>query len=352
MTERAKKLLLLYCKQGGKIRRVSGLPSLTFKAKKAGTLNNYRIYGNTVNGESVGEKTANLFDGEIEQGSVRINDGAETDSDYRIRTKKISVKPITTYTISSHLYILAICLYNDGVFVSTEVEVDSQMNAKHQITLTMPNNANQIQIVFKNSATDTTNNSALITPDDFEWGMLNSGSTALPYEPYGYKLTISSANTTTPVYLGEVETTRRIGKIDLSEVSWTKLASGLWRTTDIPNIKYVSANTEIGGGIAEKYTIHTGAGMISALNCIAIDVSQVSVNTGSDIEQPTGMFWYVLANETTGIVNEPIRKIGDYADMLTATQAGVEIPTDNGSTTFDIDTTLKPSEVYIKYKGR
>ena len=42
--------------------------------------------------------------------------------------------------------------------------------------------------------------------------MLNSGSTALPYEPYGYKLTISSANTTTPIYLGEVETTRQIKK--------------------------------------------------------------------------------------------------------------------------------------------
>lgn len=189
MTERAKKLLLLYYKQSRKIRRVSGLPPLTFKAKKAGTLNNYRIYGNTVNGESVGEKTANLFDGEIEQGGMRVNDGAEVDSDYRIRTKKISVKPITTYTLSSHLYIRAICLYNDGVFVSTEV--DRPVNANHQITLTMPNNANQIQIVFKNSATDTTDNSALITPDDFEWGMLNSGSTALPYEPYGYRVPVT-----------------------------------------------------------------------------------------------------------------------------------------------------------------
>jgi hypothetical protein len=36
MTERAKKLLLLYYKQSRKIRRVSGLPPLTFKAKKGG----------------------------------------------------------------------------------------------------------------------------------------------------------------------------------------------------------------------------------------------------------------------------------------------------------------------------
>ena len=47
MTEHAKKLLLLYYKQSREIRRVSGLPPLTFKAKKAETLNNYHIYGNT-----------------------------------------------------------------------------------------------------------------------------------------------------------------------------------------------------------------------------------------------------------------------------------------------------------------
>ena len=183
---------------------VENVPPLTYKAIE-GKLKNYRIYGNTVNGESVGEKTANLFDGEIEQGAVRVNDGAEVGSDYRIRTKKISVKPITTYTISSHLYIRTICLYNDGVFVSTEV--DRPMNANHQITLTMPNNANQIQIVFKNSATDTTDNSTLITPDDFEWGMLNSGSTALPYEPYGYRVPVTVSNgtdaQTIPIYLSE-----------------------------------------------------------------------------------------------------------------------------------------------------
>ena len=48
---------------------------------------------------------------------------------------------------------------------------------------------------------------------------------------------------------------------------------------------------------------------------------------------------------------EPLQKIGDYADSLTATQTSVTIPTNNGSTTIDVDTTVKPSEVYIKWKG-
>ena len=58
------------------------------------------------------------------------------------------------------------------------------------------------------------------------WVMVNEGTTALPY---GYKIPILSANTTTNIYLGEVQTTRKIGKVDLSQVSWTMLASGLGR---------------------------------------------------------------------------------------------------------------------------
>lgn len=162
-----------------------------------------------------------------------------------------------------------------------------------------------------------------------------------------YKLPITSAGQSTNIYLGEVETTRRIGKIDLGALSWTRITTGLWRTTSIPNIKYVSQNTEIGGGLAEKYTMHTGSGMFTALNCIAIDVSQVSVNTGSDSENPSGMFWYVLVTPETGIVNEPIRKIGEYADTV----SGVAIPTITGKDTFDVDTTLKPSAAELTYTG-
>ena len=41
-------------------------------------------------------------------------------------------------------------------------------------------------------------------------------------------------------------------------------------------------------------------------------------------------------------------KIGNYADEVSNVAT---IPTNNGSTTIDVDTTVKPSEVYIKYKG-
>ena len=44
------------------------------------------------------------------------------------------------------------------------------------------------------------------------------------------------------------------------------------------------------------------------------------------------------------------RMVGDYADTVSMEQAGVDIPTNNGNTVIDVETTLKPSEMYIKYQ--
>ena len=59
--------------------------------------------------------------------------------------------------------------------------------------------------------------------------------------------------------------------------------------------------------------------------------------------------WYILATPETVTINEPLRKIGDYADTVSYEQAGVPIPTLNGNTVIDVETTLKPSQMYIKY---
>ena len=60
--------------------------------------------------------------------------------------------------------------------------------------------------------------------------------------------------------------------------------------------------------------------------------------------------WYVLAKPETAIVNEPIMKIGDYADTVSFAQAGVTIPTVNGENVLDVPTTVPPSEVWIRGK--
>ena len=93
---------------------VTGIPPLTFNAI-AGTLKNYRIYGNTVNGESVGERTGkvpvticgeNLFrKSEIEYNAYLKEDGQtqpETvESGFSSDTSQyISIIPGETYTLT------------------------------------------------------------------------------------------------------------------------------------------------------------------------------------------------------------------------------------------------------------
>lgn len=96
---------------------------------------------------------------------------------------------------------------------------------------------------------------------------------------------------------------KEVGKVDLSTLSWTSISGNTFkRTTGITDIKYVSANTELGAIIAEKYTTHTSSGMSSATNCIAVDVSAVSVNDPT--ASFSGLAYYALATPTDTIITE------------------------------------------------
>ena len=58
--------------------------------------------------------------------------------------------------------------------------------------------------------------------------------------------------------------------------------------------------------------------------------------------------WYTLGTSETSVVNEPLMKIGDYADTISFAQAGVTIPTENGENVLDVPAEVKPSEIMIK----
>jgi len=121
--------------------------------------------------------------------------------------------------------------------------------------------------------------------------MLNEGSTALPYEPYG------------KVWYVE----KQIGKVNLEDYEYNKYgaSAGYSRntTTQIPNIKYVSVNTELGKGLCEKYQIHTGSGMSGndAENHFAIDVSMFQVSIPNN-DTPSGLLYYALATPTYTVI--------------------------------------------------
>lgn len=181
--------------------------------------------------------------------------------------------------------------------------------------------------------------------------MLVEGSTApSSYIPYGYKIPILSNSTTTPVYLGEAETTRKIKKlvfngsepwvlsgniVYINNTDTMKLSPLI--CTHFPNVQ----NTGIWNGNNRIFQVDiSNLGMSGRDAWIAYLQQQYAAGTPVCV-------WYVLESETTGIVNEPLRKIGDYADEV----SGISIPTIAGGDTISVGTTVQPSEVTVNYKG-
>lgn len=196
MTTRTKRLLWLMS-QKPKLRTFSGVPPLTFKAKKSGTLKNYRIYGNTVNGDSVGDRTKNLWNGVVEQGSVSIT-GDYSDDSQRIRSRNIALTP-GTYSISCNLYIRCIYAFNGQTKV--ECVKDLGGSAIQSAKFTVPDNADNVSVGLR--AFDSNNQPIDVSPSDFEWGQIEQGSTVTTYEPYGYRVPVTVNSGTVNIYLDE-----------------------------------------------------------------------------------------------------------------------------------------------------
>ena len=184
--------------------------------------------------------------------------------------------------------------------------------------------------------------------------MLNCGSTQLPYEPYN--------RTTTPVYLGEVPTTRKIKKLVLTgdepffrdrerEGSWRFYSDALISAKDDAAICSHFENIGAGGvnnsdniGFCLFYKAQFGC---RCPKSIATTVADFKSYLAAQYAAGTPVtVWYVLDEPETGIVNEPIQKIGDYSDELSI----ADIPTINGINTISADTIVQPSEMYIKGK--
>lgn len=174
-----------------------------------------------------------------------------------------------------------------------------------------------------------------------------------------YKIPISSANTTTPVYLGEVETTRRVKKLVLTGAENFTTENNIFA---MPFTGIVSGYYQ---SFCNAYSHQSSyAGVVNTNNTFAISNTRLLMHdsryTSADdfksylaqqyLNGTPVTVWYALATPTTGIVNEPLMKIGEYADTVSYEQAGVEIPTARGTNTLDVLTDVKPSNVYLKYK--
>ena len=173
-----------------------------------------------------------------------------------------------------------------------------------------------------------------------------------------YKIPISSGGVTTPVYLGEVQSERQIKKLVLTGTEYCKFEIGTMYTipVDMPQTSYSNyicshyqpaysydscKNTNNTFAISKRPVLFISDNRFSTATELKTWLAQ-QYSAGTPVT-----VWYVLATPQTTTLNEPIRKIGNYADSVSVTG----IPTTGTAESFDIDTTLKPSEVDLTYHG-
>lgn len=344
---------------------------------KAGYLHKYKIYGNTeqtgtptpenpIEPCECGEKTANLFDvSRMTLGKWYEYTGVLNDQVYGAisEMKKINERQMTIKWHGSKPFSFSYVWFNVNKDYISRSHHASPLNDEY--TNTAPSSA----VYFILQVANGTNVSNPITYEQIVSYrvMLNTGSTALPYEPFGYKLPLTSGSTPVDIYLGESQTTRRIKKLVLTgQEDWFIVDD--WEKTntiayyaflidgynqDKNAICLLSSHYE---GVSSNYirdndvecaalageariTIRASKQYAGSKNDFKAYLQQQYVN-GTPV-----IVWCVIATPETSAVNEPLRKIGDYADTIDSTQTTTQIPTSANSTTISwAGSGLSPSE--------
>ena len=316
---------------------------------------------NPVDVNGAGVRTENLYNSSETSWELGILDdqGHNTEATTSHFTKNLTrVSPNTNYFLSGTIFVgesgHRIYFYdNDKNWISRSVLI-SYTDGR----FTTPSNCAYIQIQVIVDVISTS-----------DW-MLNEGSTAKPFEPYGYKITISNGQQTTNIYLGSTQVTWRIKKLVFNGTEvWSKNSSS-------PNnyLYYISYSSILPLAVekADIICTHFIEQRYPPVDAIGVNTknnyNQLYVNFGEILNsQPLGntpsgvkqflaaqyaagtpvTIWYVLATPETAVVNEPLMKIGNYADSLSV---DVEIPlSQNAKNNIDIDTTVKPSSASFTY---
>ena len=363
MTAYDKQKALAMCKAGFPVKTLTGVPPIPFDSD--GTpLIAWTVVGNEqqtgtptptvpITPEECGEKTGNLFDtstdvndGYIDNAYLRPDGSVSREQSQWYVSCYIKVIAGETYTYTPNHAVPtnpSICYYDDTkTYVAT-------LGAAYGRTFTVPSGVSFVRFSVNKSGYNI---------------MLNTGNTALPYEPFGYKIPITLAGQTHNIYLSEplrkigdygdtVEqdgtVTRRIKKLELTGIEDWQLHSsgnGLFTLSTADYLKVLNIDMEI---CSHYKSINSVGNYATVGDCETAfyggtAVAKVLYIKDTDFETATNFktfladeyaaghpvtVWYVLANSVTETVTVP---------TLTPTK---------GSNTLSIGTTLQPSEVSI-----
>lgn len=362
--------LLALSMSGAKVQSITGVPPISFKGN--GTpLISWSMLGNDEHGgtptpttpitpQGTGDRTANLWDENYSNGYYNSSGTFISANNQLCTQSKIAVKPNTTYWLGvyspSTAAYLGVVKYNEtGVFIE---RVNTTAYIGNGVVFTTDANTYYININFGAYYGEAYNDDIIIA----------ESSTALPYEPYGYKIQLTNAGQTVPVYLGQTQTVRRIKKLVLDGTEeWLLAGDNVFYLASI-SPDYLRGENKI-LAICTHYQSSPQTASAASVPEDSVSFSYTSYQrlyccdtTRTNITDFKSYLaaqyaagtpvtvWYVLAEPETAIVNEPLMKIGDYADELNSTEAQVAIPTVAGANTLTVGTTVQPSSMSITGK--
>ena len=171
--------------------------------------------------QKVYKRTENLWNGEIEQGTIATADGQPEDDNTRVRSDFTKVLSPGTYTVNAVGADDAILLVYDSSNEYKRTETITTQWTSLPVSITISNDR-KLRMVFRK------NNNTAIRPSDVSNVMLNTGSTAEPYVSYLQPTNPPIPFPTINTYQGEntLSSTETLGKISIYAMS------------DITNLNY------------------------------------------------------------------------------------------------------------------
>ena len=359
----------------GFTREVKSILSLTLNCINK-PLKNYTIYGNTIqNGtptpenpvevQAVGDRTANLFDYSTITTGYRIvwTTGNLYKDDTGIMSDFIEVTEGQKYQISDSAKSLTAYIigYNQnkeylGAYDSFKGFIKSATNRYSVLTIPKESGCQYIKLM------------TFISYPINATSMFIEGE-AVPNEfiPYGYKIpVVTSADgtepITTPIYLPTPLYSGEVLRSDGSrEVKWGKLvltgketSISIYSGTGSNGVAMIIANMQKGfyqygfcsHAIVEKNhadgTIGLGVNNNTLYWFGILDILGLSASLLAPFKE------WLKEQYAAGT---PVTVWYQLAEPTTETFTAPQIPTINGTTVIDVDTAVKPTEMYIKYKS-
>lgn len=308
---------------------ISGIPP--FNLGEIIEIVDYTIYGNTYQAEGVspdnpqevvgsGDRTGNLFDkgnATVYEAFINVNYFwfSTTDGSKSIR---IPVEPDTTYTLSMGVVpaIFRLCESDLEDPTPTGIKVSRIIYSGNISEYTFTTSSTAKFLIFQGSST--------VFDKWFNTLMLNEGETALPYEPYGYKIPVVTRgknlfdrSTTEKGYrLGADGSLFREAGYEASDFIKVEPNMIVSRnknfTITTPLCEYTKDKVFI-----QRITSGKTVALSSNTQYIRIAITEsmldVILNTGTTPEpyEP-----YIPPITTPIYLDSPLYKIGDYADSI------------------------------------